>query len=513
MDANSGKGAIFARTIGVTGSAFVVNFFISFLLVPFVTDQLGASAYGFVAFSKTLVSYALIFTTALNSFAARFVAVTYHRGDWPEANAYYSSVFYGNVVLSICLAVLALPMIILVDSLMNVPQGLVSDVRLLFSLVVINFALTCYSVAFGTTAYVKNRLDLIGLAKLLGYVCEGVVLVLAFSFLSPKVWYVACGSIAFSAVVLAASVRVSRLCSPDLRVNRNDASFSKIKILLGNGIWNSANSLGNALNSGLDLLVANLSLGALAMGQLSIAKYFSVMFSGLYQLVAQPFQPLFLRSYAANDRSRLLSELRLSMKMSGMLSNVLLSATVGFGAAFYRLWLPGEDADLFYGLTVLCVSTGICEGAVYPLFYVYTLTMKNRVPSVVTILGGVLNVIGMLVLLELTDWGLFAIALTTGVIMNVINGVFNPLYVARCLNVAARELYGPLGRHLVAFGLMGGVGMLFDRFTAPESWLALVGVGCLFTLLVASIHFLVCFSAAEKKLVFRWFVRRFRRYD
>ena len=49
-------------------------------------------------------------------------------------------------------------------------------------------------------------------------------------------------------------------------------SFSKIKNLLKNGIWNSLNQLGNELNSGLDLLISNLMLSAVAMGQISVVK-------------------------------------------------------------------------------------------------------------------------------------------------------------------------------------------------------------------------------------------------
>ena len=47
-----------------------------------------------------------------------------------------------------------------------------------------------------------------------------------------------------------------------------------VKKLVLSGIWNSINSVGNLLNSGLDLWISNLMLSALEMGNLSIVKQF-----------------------------------------------------------------------------------------------------------------------------------------------------------------------------------------------------------------------------------------------
>ncbi len=71
---------------------------------------------------------------------------------------------------------------------------------------------------------------------------------------------------------------------------------------MGNGIWNSLNTLGNTLNSGLDLIIANLMLSGVATGQISVAKTIESMFTMLYQVVFQPFQPRLLKAYASGNR-------------------------------------------------------------------------------------------------------------------------------------------------------------------------------------------------------------------
>lgn len=56
------------------------------------------------------------------------------------------------------------------------------------------------------------------------------------------------------------------------------------------------NALGNTLNSGLDLVIANLFLNAVCMGQIAISKTFSGVFSRFFQLISQAFQPMFLKA-------------------------------------------------------------------------------------------------------------------------------------------------------------------------------------------------------------------------
>ena len=92
----------------------------------------------------------------------------------------------------------------------------------------------------------------------------------------------------------------------------------------------------------------------------------------------------------------------------------------------------------------------ISEGCVYPLYYIYTLKVKNKIPCMVTIIGGICNVVAMFLLIKYTNLGVFAIVLTTAVVMNVINLVTNPLYMSHCLkavsythlDVYKRQAYG-----------------------------------------------------------------------
>ena len=61
--------------------ALIVNMGISFFLSPYIINNVGAEAYGFVSLANNFVNYASLLTIALNSMAGRFIAIKIHQGD------------------------------------------------------------------------------------------------------------------------------------------------------------------------------------------------------------------------------------------------------------------------------------------------------------------------------------------------------------------------------------------------------------------------------------------------
>ena len=113
------------QTVLTSGGALVVNTLITLLLVPTITQTLGNDAYGFVTLGKNVAQYAMMITAALNSFAARYIVVAYHRDDLNEANTFFSSTVYGDLFLGSGLFALALVGISFLLNLLVLPAGLI----------------------------------------------------------------------------------------------------------------------------------------------------------------------------------------------------------------------------------------------------------------------------------------------------------------------------------------------------------------------------------------------------
>ena len=381
-----------ATAIIVSGLGVFISYLINFLLTPYITDNIGIEAYGFVSLAKNFVNYAQIATIAITSFVVRYISVSYHERKMQEANEYYSTSVIACVALAGVIFISALLLITKIDLLLNVPQNLIFSVKLLFLIVFLNFVLTTATTPFTTAAYIKNRLDITGIIKIIAYLVDAGVMVILFINCTPNVWFVGMGSLAASVVTFICTYILSKKLVPELVFNKDFFSVSKLKNLVGNGIWNSLNSLGNELNSGLDLIISNLFLNGVATGQIAVVKTIGTMFSMLYEVVYQPFQPNLIKAYASGDVNIFINEQKKAMRICGYFSNVAFAGFVALGGLYYKLWLPSEDTKLLHMLTIVTVLGSVTAGVMRPIYYVYTLTLKNKLPCWITIAGGFLNV-------------------------------------------------------------------------------------------------------------------------
>ena len=488
-------------TIIVSGLAFVINYFIIFFLTSFVTVNIGTAAYGFVSLSKTFASYALIASTALNSYSSRYITIEYHKSNYKKANEYFNSVFFANVFLGMILFLIATIFTSILEKFLNVPKEISYDVKILFVLVFLNLFISLTGTVFQVAAIIKNQLILVSIAKACSYIIEAVVLIAIFTLYAPHIYYVGVGMITATFVVMVVNYIIIKRFTPQLVIDVKFYRVHAVKKLVVNGIWNSLNALGNTLNSGLDLLVTNMLLNAVTMGQVSIVKSIVNIFSSLYQMVAQPFEPIFLKDYAKENKSDLLKHLRFSMRISGMFSNLAFAGIVSYGLCYYKLWIPNQNCELLYRLTIIAVATSVFEGPMYPLYYIYTLTIKNKIPCIITIVGGVLNVCGMFILIKYTNLDVYAVFFTTAVIMTIINGITNPIYMAHCLKIKYVTFYPELVKHVISCAVMTILLKIISNYLTPNDWISLIVAALLSCAIGAVIHLIIVFGVSDVKKI------------
>lgn len=493
-----------AKTIVISGMSVILSYFINLFLTSFLTENVGVDAYGYVSIAKTFVSYAGIITIALTAFIVRYITISYNEGNIKESKSYYSSAIVSCLVLIGAIFIVGTIMSLNLEKFLKIDSSLVKSVKFLFILVLINFLSTTIVTPFGSAAYIKNHLDYVGIIKILSYIVEAVVLIAMFKYFKPYVWYVGVGSVCAGIVILIGNYCIKKKLTPDLKFDFKLVKISKVKNLVSNGIWNSVNQLGNILNNGLDLWISNLMLTPLLMGQVSIIKTLCVIFVQLCSTIEQPFQPRLLKSYASKDKEYFLSEMRLSMNVCGFFSAVAFAGFFAVGQLYYKLWLPSQDSAFLYYLTMAAVINYVTDGISRPVYYVSTLTLKNKIPCFVTIGGGFLNVVAMYFLLKYTNLGAFAVVSTTTVIMVGINLFFNPIYAAKCLSIKAGFFYRIILRHIISIIVMLPVFYLIRQIIAPKTWIGLIfAAGVMFLVGIFIYVFINCTAMQRRKLIFK----------
>lgn len=484
----------FASTAGM-----IVNYAINFFLAPYIANSLGMEAYGFVSIANNFVNYAGIATMAITSFMVRYISVSYHSGNIKEANEYFSSSIFSCFFVSGIILLFVLILSWKLEYILNIPNDLLHDVKILFIFVFITFILNVILTPYSSAVYIRNRLDLSAIFKIFSYITQAISLIFLFQLFDSNISYVGYGSCISAIVLLVLNAVSCQKLVPELSFNFINISIKKIKSLVKNGIWDAFNQLGNVLNSGLDLLVSNLLLSGTETGEVSVAKTMGTMYAGVLSMISHLFQPTLIKSYASGNKEYFVTELGNAMKICGFFSNLIFAGFFSVGLLYYKLWMPEENIKLLYGLTIITFANYITDGIMRPIYYVSTLTIKNRIPCIVTILGGVLNVISMIILVKTTSMGAYAIVTTTAVIMLAINLLFNPLYGAHCISVNPIIFYKIIFKDIIACFLMMGSFSLTSYFLQPYNWVSLIFTSLILILEGALIYCFVMFRKKEIK--------------
>ena len=454
--------------------AILVNTVINFCVVPYVSENVGVEAYGFVTLANTLITYIDVISVALNSFASRYIAMAYHENNFVKARKYYSSVFIADVILSAAFSITGVFMIVNLQKIINVSAAIEHDVKILFLIVLGRYICTLLRNAFEVSTFIKNRLDLTEKLRAFSYLIQAAILLVTCVGMKPHVWYVGIASFAAALVMLLVQYFFTKKLTHELKISIDDFSLKCIKDFLVNGIWNSINNIGNLLNNGIDLLITNKMLTELLMGMVSVSKTLGSLCYTLVVAISSSFRPKQLEAYSHNDKGNLIVLLKKAMIITGTICAIILAGFNACGKDFLRLWLPSQNHEMLFQLSMIVLISDILIGVVNPLYYVFTLTKKLKIPCVITIIMGVLNVTGMYILIKYTELGVYAVVLTT-MVLNFVHFVDTPLYASHCLNVKMKTFYPVIMLHLFNTAiLLLWTSMINSIWPDVNSWITLL---------------------------------------
>lgn len=466
-----------AINITATIVAFAVSTGITFFLTPFIVGRLGRAAYGFIGLSSSIIDYTSLITIALNAMAGRFVSISYMKGDKSLANKYFSSVFFSNLFFAGVIFVLATFFLIYIDDLLDIPPELLGDVRLLFGLLVLNSMLGLVTGEFGVATFIKNRLELSSIRNVIADFLRAAILLIAFSCFAPHVWYIGLSGMVLTVYTVIWNIKYRNRLTPDLRVNIKNFDLAKVKELISSGAWNIITKLSNILSQGLDLLFANIFVGAAAMGTFSISKTVPMMALGLMGAIASAFAPQLTNYYAQGRNDLIVQELQKSIRVVSCFSTPILCSLYVFSGDFYHLWLPGQDYRELWLLTVLGFIASPFTMPQEALWNVFTITNKLKYSSL-TLLGESIGVFcSILILMNFVEdhmQRLIILACTRTVWGFFRSMFFLPMYAAHCLKQRLTTFYKYLLHSVLCLAVSTGLCFLLRSLVHTDSWLKLI---------------------------------------
>lgn len=487
--------------------ALCVSVLINFFLSHFVVKEMGEEANGFAQLANNFVSYAMLFTVALNSMAGRFMSIAYYRGEENKCRKYYSSVFVGNIVI---IGILVMPAVICVlklNSLINIDTANTSHVKILFACVFLNFFASQYVSLFSLAFFVRNAQYLQNTINMMRVLLNAVGLLAMFTLMVPKIYYISLVGLVLTIMSVPVVFLYKRKLLPNIGFSTKYFDIKCIRELLASGVWNAITQCGNLLMTGFDLLLSNLLLSPGRMGVLAIAKTVPTVITSLGVSVNSTFAPDLTMSYTRGDKAQVLASLRYSVKCSSFVMSIPLMMLCVYGTNFYTLWMPTMNPKELSLLSALTCCAFIPLSGTQTLYNVFTVTNKLKVNSISIVVGGIINVITVCLLLRFTSLDLYAVAGISSLVSILRNMIVTVPYSAYVLGLKKYVFFKDVGISVLCCAISGGICFIFSRVIIPNTWIKLFVSGAASAVVISVVLFLVLLNSEEKKKV----VNKFRR--
>jgi len=480
--------------------AFVVGPCINLILYPFIIKNIGVEAFGFAGLAVSFIGYAQLATVAINSMAGRFITVKIHENDYESANRYFNSVLITNIFVAIFLFVSSVFCIIYLENLVKIPAEIIIDVKVLFSFIFAGFLINAIDNTFGVGVFATNRLDISSVRDIITGVIRGALLFLMYYFFQPRVAYLGIATFTVTVIVFITNVIFTKTLLPEIKIS-GKFDLKAVLEIASSGVWNLFTRLGAIMGQGIDLLIANLFISPTAMGVLSVSKTIPVLIMSVLGMFNGVFAPQITISYAQKDFEDIKKQLNFSIKMLGIITGVPVAVITAFGADFYRLWVPGQDAQLLYRLTMISIITIIFSGPLGVMGNIYTVVNKIKTVSIVIFFENLLSaavVLTAMFLIKDERIGIFIIVGVSSLLTILLNLTFIPIYAAKCLDFKWHTFYPIILRNFISYALLSVILISAGVYFYADTWLKFISACTLAGLIGVVMNYFILFSKNER---------------
>jgi O-antigen/teichoic acid export membrane protein len=492
-----------AKNIFYNFLSFGVNLLINLLLTPYLVRTVGKEAYGFVPLINSILDYTSIITAAVGSLAGRFITMAYYQNDKEGTEGYFNSVIIAYMGLSAIFGVMGFIFVLYLDQILTIPIHLLVQVRWLFVIALLSMILSLCTQFFGIGTFVKNRLDLQSLFSLITNIVRVALIVLLFCLLKPSIVFISLSSFLAGVLGVYFTIYLKKKLLPEIVFHpKRYFSWSKVKTLTASGIWMSLNQLSNILTTSIDLFLSNIFVGAAITGDFAISKTVPALIGSVSGLVGGSFYAEFNILYAKSENELLLHEIKKSIK----LMTYILAVPIGYFFVntdyFFKLWVPSAYSPLMYWLSVISLVASITGVGTNPIFGIFNVTNKRRLPALVLLGIGVVNVVIVYILFKTTLSSVLVIPLVSGILLSLRNIFFTPIYGAMCLNIKKWSFYPVYFKSIMAIFVVVLIGFLSRTLMVNLTWMTFIANISLVTVLSYFVNFFIVLNTEERKYIY-----------
>jgi len=465
------------KNLAMNVVSFICSMLIGLWLVPYLVGHLGVAAYGLVPLAMIFSEYVGFIVQSINSAINRFLLIAIRK----ESHSESLEVFNSSLFLVFGLILLQVPLCILIlfnlESLIDVPDGLLVDSLWLFGFTFGGFLLSLLSAVFSVSMFSNNRLDLMRACDVLRLLTRVIVVISLFAVKGPALCWVGLANLVASIVFLIMTVWQWARLTPGLRISLSHFRWGRVSALASMGGWVTLGQVGYLLFVRTDVWLISKFIGAEGAGQYAAVLQWSTMIRSIGGVLAGVAAPLIAIYYAKSEFVRMGEVAVLSVKAMVFGLSLIVCVLCLFSEFLLSSWL-GQEYSHLWPLFVAQVSHLGLNAGVLPLFSVNTAMNRVKWPGLVSLGCAITHFCGSLWILR-SGGGMLAVAILGASLLILKNGFFGVVYGAKLLGVKFRLLLREIWLPIASVTLFVGASYLVvTQFLKLNGWAAFGLTSC-----------------------------------
>ncbi len=491
----------FSRNLTSNLALFLINIFVGLLIVPFYIDTLGLAAYGIIPLATSFTSYVMLVLDSLNAAISRFLTINIQRSDLTSVTQIFNTALITIIGLILFFAPVAVVIAWFTPDFFNITDIERSGVFLLFALIFLSAFISALRSPFSAVMYAFNKIHYNNYISIT-YTLTSIGIILALFFTrTPSVCYVGLAYFLSAILSLVLTILLSRKVYDKILISITGFSKRWFFEITEVAKWILVDQIGTLLLLQLSLIIVNKEFGTAAGGEYAIVIMFFNLLWSITGLITSVLSPMYYTYYARRLFTTIHDLSVVSVKCIGLMMALPIALICIFSPQLLTVWVGEEFTHLSILLWILLIPLTMIVST-RPLVLSYSAYNKLRIPAMVTIIAGILNLILALTLPYVYDLGMYGIALAFILAMWLRNVIFIPWYAAKVQGVTPAAFYKPTVPGTLAYFALVIIGYpLVSILAIPASIVDVALVSAVISLVYLTIVIRVILTERERDLI------------
>jgi O-antigen/teichoic acid export membrane protein len=418
------------RGAGLRIMTVVISVASSFFLAPFVIHSLGDRWYGLWVLVGSFIGFYGLLDFGISSATQRYLAHALPRRDPDELNTIVAASLAMFCGISLIAVVITLGVVVLAPFFIADPQNL-ATFRVVSFILGLDFAISLpFYTQHGILA-ANLRFDYASLIQI-GKIILRTALFFFFLSIGYGIVSLAVLSLLVNFCGYAAVTALAHRMAPWLRLRRKHFAYSKMRELIGFGVYTFIGQIAGTIKFRLDNIVIAGTIGLGPVTHFNIAtKLNNYFFNALGSLVPSSAS-VYAGYHARGEIHQIRDKFLILARINTILGMLGAGAVLIFARPFIALWVGPQYLDAFVPLVIIVLGRipSILQSPAVGVIYAMA---RQKFTAYVNLGEALVNL--ALSLLLVHRYGIVGVALGTAIPMVATRVTIQPVYICSIMNL------------------------------------------------------------------------------